>query len=159
MQFAVDNRDRPPGIAAIRTLLNAKENSLIEDFLLGVDVDRAMQTVEVLAHSQDGRAYPLLARVIEDPDQPWPLREQAVRFLAGSRFGLGALLELAKSDRFPEDLLDVAGTSMTRTMNIRLREEAEKFFPVPPLANGDGLPQMTELLGLRGRSGARKRGV
>ena len=53
---------------------------------------------------------------------------------------------MAKSDRFPEDLLEIAGTSMTRTMNVRLREEAEKFFPVPPLADGDGVPQMTELL-------------
>ena len=146
MRVAVDNRDNPTGVAAIRTLLDAKENSLIENFLLGVDVDRAMQTVEVLGHSQDGRAYPLLARVIEDSEQPWRLREHAVRFLAGSRFGLGALLEMAKSDRFPEDLLEVAGTSMTRTMNVRVREEAEKFFPVPPLADGDGVPQMTELL-------------
>ena len=146
MRVAVDNRDNPTGIFAIRTLLSAEENSLIEESLLAVDLDRAMQTIEVLAHSQDGRAYPLLARLIEDPEQPWSLREQAVRFLAGSRFGLGALLELAKSDRFPEDLLEVAGTSMTRTMNVRLREEAEKFFPVPPLADGQGVPQMTELL-------------
>ena len=144
MRVAVDNRYNPTGVVAIRTLLNAKENSLIEDFLLGVDVGRAMQTVEVLGHSRDGRAYPLLARVIEDGKQPWPLREHAVRFLAGSRFGLGALLEIAKSDRFPEDLLEVAGTSMTRSMNVRLREEAEKFFPLPPLADGEGIPQMTE---------------
>ena len=51
-----------------------------------------------------------------------------------------------KLDRFPEDLLEVAGTSMTRTMNVRLREEAEQFFPVPPLADGKAVPQMTELL-------------
>jgi putative heme-binding domain-containing protein len=146
MRVAVDNRDNPTGIVAVRTLLNGEENSLIEDFLLGGDVVRAMQTVEVLANSQDGRAHPLLVRVIEDPDQPWPLREHAVRLLAGSRFGLGALLELAKLDRFPEDLLEVAGTSLTRTMNVRLREEAEQFFPVPPLADGKAIPQMTELL-------------
>ena len=146
MRVAVDNRDNPTGMIAIRTLLNGEENSLIEDFLLGGDVDRAMQTVEMLANSQDGRAHPLLVRVIEGPDQPWPLREHAVRLLAGSRFGLGALLELAKLDRFPEDLLEVAGTSMTRTMNVRLREEAEQFFPVPPLADGKAVPQMTELL-------------
>ena len=146
MQVAVENRDNPTGIAAIRTLLSAAENSLIEDFLLAVEGDRAMRTVEVLANSQDERAYPLLARVIEDPDQPWPLREQAVRSLAGSRFDLRALLELAKSDCFPEDLKAIAGTSMTRTMNVRLREEAEKFFTVPPLVDGAAVPQMTELL-------------
>ena len=33
---------------------------------------------------------------------------------------------------------------MTRSMNVRLREEAEKFFPLPPLADGEGIPQMTE---------------
>ncbi len=142
---AAQNKDNPVGIASVRTLLEAGADDGIADFL-ETNRDLAVATVEVLGNSQTALAVPLLRRALLDADLSPLVREQAVRSMAGISAGEEELIEIARSGDFPLDLEEVAGAAMARSMQVYLREEAAKLFPVPPLKNSEPLPQMTDLL-------------
>ena len=146
MEVAVNNRDNPAGIAAVRTLLAGGEEGVIRSYLTGSNVSTAVHAVDVLGNSRDERGHPLLSDALRNENLDWPVREQAVRALANTGNGINLLVQLAKSGRFPEELVEVAGTTLTRTMSVRNREEAERYFPAPGLKNNEPVPQMTELL-------------
>ena len=76
-----------------------------------------------------------------------------MRSLATFSQGVAALVEIARRGDFPADLAEVAGAAITRSMHVRLRDEAAKLFPVPPMKNSEPLPQMTELLVYVGNPG------
>lgn len=59
-------------------------------------------------------------------------------------------MNLARDGQFPTELAEIAGAAITRSMNVRLREQAAELFPVPPLRDSEPLPQMTDLLVLVG---------
>lgn len=146
MQVAIEHGDNPTGLAAIRTLLQHGEATVIENFLFSNDVKVSVRTAQVLGNSRDPQAFPFLKAALQDEALSWSVREQSVRSLAGTRGGIEVLVEAAKLGEFPEALREVAGASITRTMNVRLRDEAARFFPLPGMKNNQPVPQMTELL-------------
>ena len=66
--------------------------------------------------------------------------------LAGFSQGAQALVDMATAGEFPDELAEIAGAALSRTMHVLLREQASKLFPMPPLKGSEPLPQMTDLL-------------
>ena len=143
--IAARNKDNPVGIASIRTLLEAGKGDAILEFVRSGS-DLAGAAVEAAGNTRTDSAVPVLTSILLDSALPPPVRDRAVRSMAGFTQGAEAMMELARSGGFPSDLAEVAGASITRSMHVRLRDEAARYFPVPPLKNSEPVPQMTELL-------------
>lgn len=146
-EVAARNRDNPVGIASARTLLNAGRGDLVLEFVRSTsEIDVAMAAVEAVGNTRTDAAVLLLTTAVLESDLTPRVRERAVRSLAGFPQGAQAMVDLARNGKFPADLAEIAAASITRSMHVRLRTEAAKLFPVPPLKNSEPLPQMTELL-------------
>ena len=151
MAAAVENKDNPLGIASVAALLEADAGGVIEDFIRR-DPQAAADAAEALGNSRSGLAAPLLEKMALDASLPAAAREQAVRSMAGIRQGAETLIALAKAGAFPQELRETAGAAMTRSMHARMRAEAERLFPLPPMRNNEPLPGMTDLLVLAGNA-------
>ncbi len=149
LEVAAGNKDNPVGIAAARTLLDAGADDSILAFIRSEPV-LAVATVEAVANTRAASVVPLLESIVLGPDLPSPVRERAVRSMAGFSQGAQALVDMRRRGGFPAEFAEVAGTAITRSMNVRLRAAAAELFPVPPLRGGEPLPQMTDLLVLVG---------
>ena len=145
VEVAARNKDSPVGIASARMLLEEGEGDAILDFIRA-NADLASNAVEAVGNTRSGRAVPILEGVLLDAGLAAPVRDRSVRSLAGFSQGIEAMVDLARQAEFPAELAEIAGAAITRSMHVRLREEASKLFPVPPLKNAEPLPQMTELL-------------
>jgi putative heme-binding domain-containing protein len=60
------------------------------------------------------------------------------------------LVELAKDRKFPEELKATAAGALAGTLNVNLRAQAGKLFPMPPTKDNRPIPQMTDLLVFNG---------
>lgn len=145
VQVAALNKDNPVGIASIRTLLEGGAADAILGFIRDGS-ELAPAAVEAVGNTRAAQAVPVLEELVLDENLPPDLRDRAVRSLAVFSRGVQALVDLARRGEFPPDLAGVAGTAITRSMHVRLRDEAAKLFPVPPMKDSEPLPQMTELL-------------
>ncbi len=155
MRLAVENSDNPAGAHAITTLLRAGEDALIDGALSAREDETAMNAADVLGRCGDARAVPLLRRAIRDSQRSFRVRQQAVQSLARTRDGQEALLEMRRSGGFPDELEDVAGAALTRTISVEIREEGARLFPMPALQGDETVPLVTDLLP---RSGDPRRG-
>ena len=156
VDVAARNPENPVGIESARTLLEAgMEDSVLEFVRSGSEL--SADAVAAIGNTRSNEAVPLLRSVLLDVDLPARARDRAVRSLAGFSQGAEAMVSLARDGEFPPDLAVVAGAAITRSMHVQLRDEASRYFPVPPLKNSQPLPQMTELLVYVGdpRAGAR----
>ena len=145
IEVAAQNKDNPVGIASIRTVLDAGIDDAILEFVQSGS-DLAEAAVEAVGNTRTDSAVPVLRSVLLDTGLAPPIRDRAVRSMAGFTQGAEAMVDLARNGEFPSDLAEVAGASITRSMHVRLRDEAAKHFPMPPLKNSETVPQMTELL-------------
>ncbi len=151
LEVAARHSDSPIGIASARTLLEAGAEESIMKFIAS-DADLSIAAVEAVGRTRMERSIPVLRNLVLGTDLAPPVRDAAVRAMAGTNSGAMELVELAKSGDFPSELAGVAGAAMARSMNVRLRQEANELFPVPPLKGGDPVPQMTELLVYEGNT-------
>lgn len=151
LEVAARHSDSPIGIASARTLLEAGAEESIRNFIAS-NADLSVATVEAIGRTRLERSIPLLRSLVLGTDLAPPVRDAAVRSMAGTNAGAMELVEMAKASDFPSELAGIAGAAMARSMNVRLRQEANELFPVPPLKGGEPVPQMTELLVYEGNS-------
>lgn len=152
VEVAARNKSDPVGIASALTLLEAGAQDAIREFVSSKP-ELAAAAVEAVGNTRSSEGVPLLANILLDERLAPYVRDRAVRSLAGTSQGAEALVDLAREGEFPDDLAEVAGAAITRSMNVRLREQAAELFPVPPLRDSEPLPQMTDLLVLIGDPG------
>ena len=145
VRVAALNSDNPIGIASARTLLEDGAADTILGFIRE-NSELAPAAVKAVGNVRSSEAAPVLEAVLLDPTQPAAVQERAVRSLAGFSQGAEALVEIARRGEFPAEFAEVAGAAITRSMHVRLRDEAAALFPVPPMKASEPLPQMTELL-------------
>ena len=151
LEVAAKHSNSPIGIASARTLLQAGAEQAILEFIAS-DADLSVAAVEAVGNTRMEQSIPVLRDIVLNAELSPPVRDAAVRSLAGTNLGARELVEMARAGDFPPDLAAVAGAAMARSMNVRLRQEANKLFPVPPLKGGEPVPQMTELLVYEGNS-------
>ena len=145
IRAAAVHKDNPIGIASARTLLDdGQEGAILEFVRSGSELASAV--VEAVGNTRTASAVPVLESVLLDAGLSPPVRDRAVRSLATFSLGVEALVDVARRGEFPADMAAVAGAAITRSMHVRLRDEAATLFPVPPLKDSEPLPQMTELL-------------
>ncbi len=145
VSVAAQHKDTPVGIASARTLLEGGAAGALLDFIQA-EPGQAAAAVEAVGNTRSSAAVPVLESVLLNATLPPAVRERAIRSLAGTSQGAQVLVELARRGQFPPDFAEIAGAAMTKSMNVRIREEAARLFPVPPLRDSEPLPQMTELL-------------
>jgi putative membrane-bound dehydrogenase-like protein len=145
MTMALENKDNLVGLYAIQVLFDAEEQDVFGSFLSS-DIETALKTADALGNSRDRRSVPILVTALMDEGLDRQVRAQTVRALVLTRGGAEKLLELARNGEFPERLEKVAGQSMANSMHVIMREEASKYFPMPPMKGDQVLPGMTELL-------------
>ena len=85
-------------------------------------------------------------------NRPRAQRLAAVRNLGETKLGARKLLELAKTDDLPDDIVfNVADT--LRTVKFEdLRADANEFFPVEETREGEAVPPLNDLLRMRGNA-------
>ena len=152
VEVAARNRDNPVGVASAQTLLVAGAQDVIREFVIS-QPELAAAAVEAVGNTRSSASVPVLASMLLDERLAPVARDRAVRSLAGTSEGAQALVDLARHGDFPAELAAVAGAAFTRSMHVRLREQAAELFPVPPLRDSEPLPQMTDLLVLTGDPG------
>jgi len=146
MNIAIDKKDSPESIAAIKVLLDAKQTEIINEFLTSRDIETALSTAKALGNSRDRRNIPILKSALLNEELNRPVREECIRSLVLTPRGGRELFDLAKNGRFPQSFNEVAGKAMSNSMNVRMHEEAANYFPLPPTKDKTSLPGMTELL-------------
>ena len=149
VEVAARNKDNPVGIASALTLLESGAQDAIREFVVS-QPELAAAAVEAIGNTRSSASVPLLARMLLDQRLAPAVRDRAVRSLAGTSQGAEALVNMARDGQFPAELAEIAGAAITRSMHVRLREQAAALFPVPPLRDSEPLPQMTDLLVLVG---------
>ena len=145
MEVAASRKADPVGISSAATLLEVGESAAVLSFIRE-QRSLAADAVEAVGNTRSAEAASILEAVLQDGDLPLAARDRAVRSLAGFSLGIEALIGIARRGAFPQELAAVAGKAVTRSMHVRLREEAAGLFPVPPLKGREPLPQLTELL-------------
>ncbi len=155
LQLALDNPWETYAGQAIRVLLKDKKSRAdLSGRLMdasGADGDLALSLIQLIQEAQDERAGPMLLQFIQTGDEHgFAAKQAAVRALASTNPGIRAMIDLARQEKFPPALKDTAGAGISHIMNVRLREEAPRWFPMPPLKGTDKLPQLTELLVYQG---------
>jgi putative heme-binding domain-containing protein len=106
--------------------------------------------VEALGHTKDKQAAPLLEPLVNDEARDSAVRRAAVRALAQTPEGAGALLRLAKEDKLPENLKFTAASELASARWLEVKNEAAKVLPLPATGNAEPLPAMAELVKMTG---------
>jgi putative membrane-bound dehydrogenase-like protein len=152
LRQAVANKETEEGIASVRLLIDLDGQSIISNFIATSDSIASTAILEVLGHSRDEDAVPLLQEVMQNDELPWEVRDQAVRALARTGEGGRWLVAFSEAGQFPESLKQVAGAAMSSVYNNNLRKRAAVQFPMPPLKGDKPLPPMRELLAMTGNT-------
>ena len=138
------------GVEAMRMVLNSAGRKLIEQRLASADAKSAAGVAQALGNSGSGEAAPLLSAVVQNEKSDLSLRREAVRALAKTEPGAGALLQMAREDRLAEELRSGAGLELSKVRWENLRAEAAKLLPLPAGQNNQPLPPLADLVRRKG---------
>jgi putative membrane-bound dehydrogenase-like protein len=150
LALAQKNPDQQIAVNALRALLERKQDGLIARGLESKDQKTAQATILALTTTADDRATPLLLAFVQDAKHDVEQRRQAVRALARSKSGAGALLKMARAKELREDLTQVAGFALSTAPFRGVKAQAAQLFPLPAAKDNRPLPSLGELARMRG---------
>jgi putative membrane-bound dehydrogenase-like protein len=150
LTVAQKNAEGQLGVSAVRVLLDKGQVDLLARGLADSNLETALSTARALGTSGDGRAAGLLLPLVKDAKRPAELRRQAVRSLARSRSGAQELLRLTRAKELPEELKAAAGAALQAAVWNEVRQQAARWFPLPPAKDNRPLPPISELARQRG---------
>ena len=106
----------------------------------------------VVALASTGRkeAISLLSPLVTDLERFASLRRHAVRGLAQSSAGAAALLELARENKLPDDVVFTAREELNRAPWPEIKAQAAAVLPSPQGQDSQPLPPLAELMKMRG---------
>ncbi len=138
------------GVAAMRLLLASGDAPVVRAALEGTNLVAATRIAEALGNTAEKNAVKFLLPVLDDGKRDVSLRKQAVRSLAKTADGAGAVLELAKEDKLAEDLKFTASSELNAVRWPELQAAAAKLLPPAQGQNAALLPPISELVRRRG---------
>ena len=150
MEVAINNPADESGVAAIRLVLASKDSASVREGLQTTNVANAVRLVEALGNAKDKQVVPALDQILVDEARNVEVRRAAVRALAQTQDGAGALLALAREDKLPENLKFIASSELNSARWPEIKSEAAKILPLPAGQNSEPLPPVVELLKLKG---------
>src|SRR5262249_158278 len=101
LAVALNNSTNSTGAEAIRLILANENLPLLKS---GLDGSNAAVVAESVGNAHSKEALPLLAALVVDPASEAQARRAAVRALARTQDGAGALLHLVQQNKLPEPL-------------------------------------------------------
>jgi putative heme-binding domain-containing protein len=134
------------GVEAMRVVLSGGDRKPIEEKLRGSDEKAAIAVAEVLGASGSKDSVKLLLPIVRDEKADAALRKQAVRSLARTEDGAGAVLQLARENQLAEALRFTASAELGKARWPNIKTEAAKLLPLPEGQNSQPLPPLSELL-------------
>ncbi len=150
LEVAMQNPAEETGVEAMRLLLASKDFADLQTTFAGTNTTAAVKAAEALGNAGDKAATRLLLPIVADPKRDAALRKQAVRSLAQTSEGAGALVQLAKEDKLSDDLKFTASSELNRVRWPEIKAEAAKVLPLPQGQNAQPLPPVADLLKMKG---------
>jgi putative heme-binding domain-containing protein len=149
LQVAVNQPSEESGVEAARLILANDGLALLKTSLEG---SNAVRTAEALGNSGKKEAVPLLLSVVKDAARDLALRKQAVRSAAQTEEGARELLKLAKDEKLAQDLKLTASAELHNVRWEKINSEAAKILPLPQSHDSKPLPNVAELLKMKGEA-------
>lgn len=148
LQAALAEPHNPLAVEAIKLLLKTPGGRT--QLTNALTSPKADAVVALLGGSGDKGAINLLSEILTNATRELPVRAASVKALSLSAAGAEALLALAESGKFPEELKANAGTALSMVAYPGISERASKTFPAATAAGGKALPSIAELVKIKG---------
>ncbi len=149
LQVAIRNPQEESGVTAIRLILASAPSALRSAF----QSTNAAEVVPLLAaagNANEKQIVPWIIPLVSEERKPDEIRRSAVRALTRTRDGATALLDLAKTDKLPDDLKFITASELHSTRWPEINAEAARLLPLPAGQNSQPLPPISELVKMKG---------
>jgi putative heme-binding domain-containing protein len=150
LEVAAAQPSSESGVEAMRVILAGGDAAPVQAALQGANTAQAVKTAEALGNTGDKRAVGLLLPLLADSGRDAALRKQAVRSLARTFEGAGALLQIAQDDKLADDLKLTAATELNAVRWPDIKAGAAKVLPPMQGHNATPLPPISELVKMKG---------
>ncbi|WP_075087752.1 HEAT repeat domain-containing protein [Verrucomicrobium spinosum] len=138
LQAALAEPHNPLAVEAIKLLLKSPGGRT--QLTSALTSPKADAVVALLGGSGDKGAINLLSEILTNATRELPVRAASVKALSLSAAGAEALLALAESGKFPEELKANAGTALSMVAYPGISDRVAKTFPAATAAGGKALP-------------------
>jgi len=147
LEIAAKDASSQTGVEAMRLVL--KDNNLdpLKQSLSGTN---ALALTQALGNTGEKAIVPLLEPVVVDAARDAALRREAVRALAKVREGTVVLLDLAKNQKIPDELMLTASSELNSVHWDDLRAQAAQVLPMQQGQDARPLPPIAELAKMTG---------
>jgi putative heme-binding domain-containing protein len=150
LEVAISNPSDESGVAAMRYVLASKDIGAVKEALQTTNTANLVSLVNALGNAKEKQAVPLIEPLIADETRNIEVRRAAVRALAQTQDGAGALLALAKQDKLPDNLKFIAASELNAARWPDIKTEAAKVLPLPSGQNSEPLPPVSQLIKMKG---------
>ncbi|MEP6668024.1 MAG: PVC-type heme-binding CxxCH protein [Chthoniobacter sp.] len=145
------SRGTPRFIEIVRDFhLKDQGQAIMDASLANVSDPLADKLVTLLGTSSEQRTIHALTALATKNENPLPRRSAAIQALARTQTGAQAIIQLARNNQLPADLKGVATTALNLVQYPSLKADIAELFPAPASLNGQALPPIATLVGLKG---------
>jgi putative heme-binding domain-containing protein len=149
LEIAANVPNSQTGVEAMRLLLKANNLDPLKQSLAGTNT---LALAQALGNTGEKTIVPLLQPLVVDGTVDAGVRKEALRSLAKVREGAMALLDLAKSQKLPDELILTASTELNSVHWDDLRAQAAQVLPMPQGQDAHPLPPIAELVKMTGNA-------
>ena len=149
LEFAAKAPNSAPSVEAIRIVLKDNNQDLLKESLAGTN---AIALVQTLGNTGEKAIVPILEPLVVDESRDVAARREVVRALSKVRDGALVLLDLAKNQKLPDELLLTASTELNSVHWEDLRAQAAQILPMPQGQDAHPLPSISELRNMTGNA-------
>ncbi|QEG34629.1 PVC-type heme-binding CxxCH protein [Bythopirellula goksoeyrii] len=141
----ISPEDDQTSVEAARTILATGGKDQLLQITSSLDDTHAAALITI-GQVDDSDLNLRLLDIVRDESSTMPQRMAAVQGLTKSISGQRLLIQQAKDGKLPEQFQFVAADALHLSSNEEIRQQAEKFLPLPQSANAEALPPLRHLL-------------
>jgi putative membrane-bound dehydrogenase-like protein len=150
LDFAATHSGDSTGVAAAQLVVQHRNLAAIKQALAG---KQALELIAALGNIADGSATAFLSHIAMTKDQPLPIRQAAVKAMAGNFTGAHTLIDLARRHQMADDLNYTLGNVLRQNTQHDISQAAAELFPMPAGKNAQPLPPVAQLIKMPGDFG------
>lgn len=137
-------------VDAIAALLHLGEQKLIVAALEGEDVAVSLATGRVLAQAERPGSFALLWPFLANAKLNGHARRESARAMCKSRGGALQVIKRIESVGVQEEIKQAVSAVLLTHGDGKVRERAEKLFPLAPSRDSQALPKLSQLIAMKG---------